>query len=77
MAKIGLFMEFIGFVMLFIKTESLPCKSSTQFDDQYQIEEFLSWIPHTRCREWLSRYWHKIAFGLVALGVLLQFGSCT
>lgn len=76
MAKLGLILEFIGFVMLFLKTESLPMKGTNQADTEFQIDRLLYWISNERLRMFLSKYWHKIALALVALGVLLQFGSC-
>lgn len=75
MAKLGLILEFIGFIMLFLKTEGLPMTGTNQADAAFQIERLISWIPNKRLRMFLSRYWHKIALALVALGVFLQFWS--
>ncbi len=76
MAKFGLILEFIGFVMLFFKTEGLPMTGQTPADTEFQLEKLMTWITNERLRMLLSKYWCKIAFFLVALGVFFQFGSC-
>jgi hypothetical protein len=72
MNKLGLLIELIGFIMLFISS-----KWTTGGDIEHEIlTNYLFWIADERTKEWISRNWERIAFILVTAGVFLQFGSC-
>lgn len=84
MSKLGLFLEFVAFAMLFWHDEIRPSRgvsqgggvTVTQAGQEFQLERSFSWISNERIRGWLARYYFKLAFFLAAVGVLLQFGSC-
>ncbi len=85
MNKFGLFLDFIGFVMLFWQSAVRPSRNikngggtaTTTADEEFQMEKVLKWIPLSYIRLFLARNWQSIAFGLVALGVLFQIFSCS
>lgn len=80
MSKIGLFVELIGFTMLFwdseIRLNRPPEKGggfcTSGFEKESQIEKALSFISNEKVRNWLSKHFHGLAFGLVTIGVLFQ-----
>jgi hypothetical protein len=72
MNKLGLILELIGFVMLFISSKWL-----TGGDIQHQIiTNYTSWIPHEPTKECIVKEWERIALGFVMLGVVFQLVSC-
>ena len=84
MNKLGLIFEFIGFAMLFWQSFARPSRSlksgggvSTDSATEHnQIERALSWIPWRKPRQLVSEHWPTIAFGFVAVGVLIQLVLC-
>ncbi|MBW2307967.1 MAG: hypothetical protein JRG73_13660 [Deltaproteobacteria bacterium] len=80
MTKLGLLLEFIGFAMLFWqsyarskrKLEDGGGSATDPASEQIQIEKALNWLPSKLLRETLAKFWETFAFGLIALGVLLQ-----
>ena len=80
MGKIGLFVELIGFAMLFWDSEirvNKPMEAgggfcTTSFYKEMQLEKALSLIPQEGVKKWLSKHFHGLAFGLVAAGVFFQ-----
>ena len=45
---------------------------TNSFEKEIQIEKALSFVPNRKVRNWLSKHFHGIAFGLVMIGVLFQ-----
>lgn len=85
MNKFGLFLDFIGFVMLFWQSAARPQRKlengggsgTTPADEEFQMEKALKWIKSKSIREFLTKNWQLFAFGLIAVGVLFQLISCT
>ena len=65
MTIIGLILEFLGFLMLFLKAEIFP--GTTQVDFEFRLERFLSWLPQR-----IIKNWSKLALSLVMLGIFIQ-----
>ncbi len=85
MNKFGLFLDFIGFAMLFWQSAVRPSRSleddggtaTTPADEKLQMERTLKWIPSNLIRSFLAKNWQLIAFGLISVGVLFQLLSCS
>jgi hypothetical protein len=85
MTKLGLFLDFIGFVMLFWQSAARPSRSikdgggtaTTPADEEFQMERVLKWIPSNTIRSFLAKNWQIIAFGLISAGALFQLLSCS
>ena len=84
MNKFGLFLDFIGFVMLFWQSAVRPQRKlengggsgTTPADEEFLMERALKWIKSKFIREFLAKKWQLVAFGLIALGIFFQFISC-
>lgn len=84
MGKFGLFLELIGFLMLFWKVEVRPSKdieaggAATQhpLEESTQIEKTLDWLPDENFRKWLAGHFTRVALISVVIGVLFQLISC-
>ncbi len=80
MTKLGLFIDFIGFSMLFWQSyvrSGRDVKNGGGFatdndTEQKQIEKALKWISNELIRQTLAKFWQTMAFGLITLGILLQ-----
>lgn len=85
MTKCGLILDFIGFMMLFWQSVVRPSRNiengggtaMTPADEEFQMEKALKWIPSKFFRNFLSKYWQAIAFGLISMGILFQLLSCS
>ena len=85
MSKVGLFIDFIGFIMLFWQSVVRPTRklengggtATTPPDEEFQMEKALKWIPSRSIRLILAKHWQAIAFGLISIGIFFQFISCT
>ncbi|MBW1613146.1 MAG: hypothetical protein JRJ57_04055 [Deltaproteobacteria bacterium] len=85
MSKFGLFLDFIGFIMLFWQSAVRPTRnidngggfSTSPADEDFQMEKALNWIPSKLIRCSLAKHWQVIAFGLISIGVLFQLFSCS
>jgi len=80
MNKLGLFFDFIGFVMLFWESAIRPYRKledgggtgTSPADEEFLMERALKWIKPETIRIFLAKNWQLIAFGLIVLGVFLQ-----
>jgi len=85
MNKFGLFLDFIGFVMLFWQSAVRPERKlkngggsgTTPADEEFQMERVLKWIKSKSIRAFLAKNWQLVAFGLIAMGVFFQLISCS
>ena len=85
MNKFGLFLDFIGFVMLFWQSAVRPQRKlengggsgTTPADEELQMEKVLKWIGSKSIREFLAKKWQLLAFGSVSIGVFFQLISCS
>jgi len=85
MNKVGLFLNFIGFVMLFWQSASRPQRNledgggsgTTPADEEFLMQRALKWIKVESIRAFFAKNWQPVAFGLIVLGVLFQLISCS
>ena len=85
MNRIGLLLDFLGFVMLFWQSAARPGRKlkdgggsgTTSADEIIQMEKTLKWIPSKSMNYFLASRWQMIAFGLISLGAFFQLISCS
>ena len=85
MNKFGLFLDFIGFVLLFWQSAVRPQRKLGNgggsgiipADEKFQMEKALKWIRPKSIRKFLAKNWQLFAFGLITVGIFCQIISCT